>query len=160
MASIDAIAKEFFVACETGKGWDVCQRYCTPKATFAALRQPSVSIAPLNPIAATYINNSSVHVGLYATLYASQCIVIGAVYVLPSVCNNYLFIGSETIWRTGRVFASPRKSNYILGNSIWSRVRTHSCIFLLVLLFQEPAVSKLASRPPIEVILRIPNAMK
>ena len=30
------IAKEFFEACETGKGWDVCQAYCHADATFSA----------------------------------------------------------------------------------------------------------------------------
>lgn len=29
-------AKLFFDACETGKGWDVCQAYCSQDATFAA----------------------------------------------------------------------------------------------------------------------------
>ncbi|MCC1492621.1 ester cyclase [Cognatishimia sp. F0-27] len=28
-------AKAFFEACETGKGWDVCQAYCTADAGFA-----------------------------------------------------------------------------------------------------------------------------
>ena len=30
------IAKEFFEACETGKGWETCQAYCQPTATFSA----------------------------------------------------------------------------------------------------------------------------
>jgi len=29
-------AKEFFEACETGKGWEECKTYCTPSATFSA----------------------------------------------------------------------------------------------------------------------------
>ncbi len=29
-------AKLFFEACETGKGWEGCQAYCQPKATFSA----------------------------------------------------------------------------------------------------------------------------
>ena len=28
MASITAIAHDFFAACETGKGWEVCKAYC------------------------------------------------------------------------------------------------------------------------------------
>jgi len=28
-------AEAFFEACETGKGWDVCQQWCTDGATFA-----------------------------------------------------------------------------------------------------------------------------
>ena len=30
------IAKQFFEACETGKGWETCQTFCKPDATFAA----------------------------------------------------------------------------------------------------------------------------
>ena len=40
MASITATAKEFFDACETGKGWEGCKTYCTADATF--LRKPSL----------------------------------------------------------------------------------------------------------------------
>jgi hypothetical protein len=29
-------ARDFFEACETGKGWDECKAYCTPGATFSA----------------------------------------------------------------------------------------------------------------------------
>ena len=29
-------AMDFFDACETGKGWDVCKAYCTDTATFSA----------------------------------------------------------------------------------------------------------------------------
>ncbi len=29
-------AMGFFDACETGKGWDACQEYCAPDATFSA----------------------------------------------------------------------------------------------------------------------------
>ena len=29
-------AKLFFEACETGKGWESCQAYCQPEATFSA----------------------------------------------------------------------------------------------------------------------------
>ena len=36
MSSIRDTAEQFFDACETGKGWDVCQRYCHAGATFSA----------------------------------------------------------------------------------------------------------------------------
>jgi hypothetical protein len=36
MASITGIAKEFFTACEAGKGWEACKAYCKPDATFAS----------------------------------------------------------------------------------------------------------------------------
>ena len=36
MSNILSQAKLFFEACETGKGWDGCEAYCHPGATFAA----------------------------------------------------------------------------------------------------------------------------
>jgi predicted ester cyclase len=36
MSSIRDTAEKFFDACETGKGWDGCQAYCRPHATFSA----------------------------------------------------------------------------------------------------------------------------
>lgn len=36
MTTIKDIAKRFFEACETGKGWDQCQSDCHPDATFSA----------------------------------------------------------------------------------------------------------------------------
>lgn len=36
MAPIRVAAEEFFDACETGKGWEVCKQYCHPDATFSA----------------------------------------------------------------------------------------------------------------------------
>ena len=47
MASITAIAKDFFAACETGKGWEACKAYCTPNATFAAQAEPLADIKTL-----------------------------------------------------------------------------------------------------------------
>jgi predicted ester cyclase len=35
MSSIKQTAEQFFEACETGKGWAVCQQYCHPGATFS-----------------------------------------------------------------------------------------------------------------------------
>ncbi len=29
-------AREFYEACETGKGWEGCKQYCHPEATFSA----------------------------------------------------------------------------------------------------------------------------
>jgi SnoaL-like domain len=40
MSNITAVAKQFFEACETGKGWEVCQAYCTPNASFSAQAEP------------------------------------------------------------------------------------------------------------------------
>ena len=36
MATMRETAEQFFDACETGKGWAVCQQYCHPGATFTA----------------------------------------------------------------------------------------------------------------------------
>ena len=47
MAFITEIAHKFFVACETGKGWDVCKSYCTPNATFAAQADPLADVKSL-----------------------------------------------------------------------------------------------------------------
>lgn len=35
-ATIKDTAERFFDACESGKGWEVCQQYCHPSATFSA----------------------------------------------------------------------------------------------------------------------------
>jgi predicted ester cyclase len=39
-APVLEVAHAFFDACETGKGWEVCQQYCTPDATFSAQAEP------------------------------------------------------------------------------------------------------------------------
>ena len=47
MASIGETAEKFFVACETGKGWEGCSAYCTPNATFAAQAEPLSDVRTL-----------------------------------------------------------------------------------------------------------------
>jgi predicted ester cyclase len=47
MASLRDTAEQFFVACETGKGWDGCRQYCTPDATFAAQAEPLADVRTL-----------------------------------------------------------------------------------------------------------------
>jgi len=47
MASFTTIAKQFFDACETGKGWQGCAEYCTPNATFSAQAEPLVDLKTL-----------------------------------------------------------------------------------------------------------------
>ena len=42
--SITSIAKEFFDACETGKGWEACKKHCTPDATFSAQAEPLANV--------------------------------------------------------------------------------------------------------------------
>ena len=47
MTSISKVAKSFFDACETGKGWETCKVHCTPNATFAAQAEPLAGIETL-----------------------------------------------------------------------------------------------------------------
>ena len=47
MPSITETANAFFVACETGKGWEGCKAYCVPKSTFAAQAEPLVGVKTL-----------------------------------------------------------------------------------------------------------------
>jgi predicted ester cyclase len=47
VASITAIAEQFFTACETGQGWPVCREYCVPNATFSAQAEPLANIKTL-----------------------------------------------------------------------------------------------------------------
>jgi predicted ester cyclase len=39
-APIVEVAQGFFDACETGKGWEECRRFCTPDASFSAQAEP------------------------------------------------------------------------------------------------------------------------
>ncbi len=47
MSSITSIAEAFFVACETGQGWEACSAYCTPDATFSAQAEPLLDVKTL-----------------------------------------------------------------------------------------------------------------
>lgn len=38
------VAQAFFDACETGKGWEACQQYCAPDATFSAQAEPLADV--------------------------------------------------------------------------------------------------------------------
>jgi predicted ester cyclase len=51
MASMSAIAHDFFVACESGKGWEGCRQYCTPDATFSAQAEPLMDVKTLQQYA-------------------------------------------------------------------------------------------------------------
>ena len=39
-APVLEVARAFFDACETGRGWEVCGRFCTPDASFSAQAEP------------------------------------------------------------------------------------------------------------------------
>lgn len=45
--SIRETALEFFDACETGKGWDICKQYCHEGATFTAQADALADITTL-----------------------------------------------------------------------------------------------------------------
>jgi len=47
MASIKRIARDFFDACEKGKGWQVCTAYCAPDATFSSQAEPLAEMRTL-----------------------------------------------------------------------------------------------------------------
>jgi predicted ester cyclase len=51
MSGITSVAEQFFEACETGKGWAVCQAYCTPGASFTAQSEPLVGVQTLQAYA-------------------------------------------------------------------------------------------------------------
>jgi predicted ester cyclase len=51
MASIVETAKDFFTACETGKGWDGCKVFCKPDATFSAQAEPLTDVKTLQEYA-------------------------------------------------------------------------------------------------------------
>jgi len=73
MASIAATAKDFFAACETGKGWEACKAYCTADATFAAQAEPLADVKTLAQYADwmkgmfTPLPNASYEVKSFAT---------------------------------------------------------------------------------------------
>src|SRR4051812_10437642 len=47
VASIAHVAKQFFDACEAGRGWAICHAYCTEDATFTAQSEPLVDVKSL-----------------------------------------------------------------------------------------------------------------
>jgi predicted ester cyclase len=73
MTTITGIAKDFFAACETGKGWDVCKAHCTADATFTAQAEPLADVTTLAQYAdwmkglMTILPNGSYEVKSFAT---------------------------------------------------------------------------------------------
>jgi len=47
MTAITETARQFFDACETGKGWGGCQAFCTQDATFTAQAEPLADVRTL-----------------------------------------------------------------------------------------------------------------
>ena len=46
-ATLAETAMAFFEACEAGKGWQVCSKYCRPDATFTAQAEPLADVQTL-----------------------------------------------------------------------------------------------------------------
>lgn len=51
MTPITETASSFFEACETGKGWEECKRYCTSDASFSAQAEPLAGVKNLQEYA-------------------------------------------------------------------------------------------------------------
>ena len=51
MTSITSVAESFFEACETGKGWEGCEAFCTPHATFSAQAEPLSGVTTIQQYA-------------------------------------------------------------------------------------------------------------
>jgi hypothetical protein len=49
--AITETAWAFFAACETGKGWAGCSRYCRPDASFTAQAEPIADLHTLEEYA-------------------------------------------------------------------------------------------------------------
>jgi predicted ester cyclase len=47
MSTITTVAKQFFEACEAGKGWSECRAFCTEDASFSSQAEPLVEITSL-----------------------------------------------------------------------------------------------------------------
>ncbi len=47
MAAMTDVAQAFFVACESGRGWDACKPFCAPNATFSAQAEPLLDVKTL-----------------------------------------------------------------------------------------------------------------
>ena len=86
MSSITAVAKQFFDACETGKGWAGCSGFCTPGATFSAQSEPVADIGTLEGYAdwmaglLTAVPGATYEVKSFATDEATASVCAFAVF--------------------------------------------------------------------------------
>ena len=91
MTPITGIAKNFFEACEAGKGWDGCKQYCKTDATFSAQAEPLADIRSLHQYTdwmkglLTFIPDGRYDLKSFATDEARQ-----------SVCAYGVFSGTHT----------------------------------------------------------------
>jgi predicted ester cyclase len=49
--AIADVARDFFTACEAGKGWEACKAYCAPDASFSAQAEPLAELRTLREYA-------------------------------------------------------------------------------------------------------------
>lgn len=47
MSNIEHVARQFFEACEAGKGWTVCSAFCQPDASFSSQAEPLAEVVTL-----------------------------------------------------------------------------------------------------------------
>lgn len=91
MTAITGIARNFFEACEAGKGWAVCKQYCTPDATFSAQAEPLADLRSLQQYAdwvtglLTYVPDGRYDLRSFATDEERK-----------SVCAYGVFSGTHT----------------------------------------------------------------
>jgi predicted ester cyclase len=86
MASITETAEKFFVACETGAGWQGCQDYCHPGATFSVQADALADVKTLEQYADwmkglfTLVPGAGYELKTWATDEARQIVCAYAVF--------------------------------------------------------------------------------
>ena len=86
MSKILGSAKQFFEACETGRGWDACKAFCTPDATFSAQTSALSEIATVRDYSEwmknlfTPIPDASYELKFFAADEADQSVAAVAVF--------------------------------------------------------------------------------
>ena len=91
MATITDTARDFFAACETGKGWAACKAYCTPDATFDAQAEPLADVRTLEAYCdwmaglLTFVPDGRYEITSFATDEQRQ-----------NVCASAVFSGTHT----------------------------------------------------------------
>ena len=73
MNSIKERAEQFFDACETGKGWDMCKEFCHPDASFSAQAGALADVDTLESYTEWMKRNLSTTMGHSTGLIREQC---------------------------------------------------------------------------------------
>lgn len=91
MTPMTGIAQSFFEACEAGKGWEACKKFCHERATFAAQAEPLADVRTLQQYAdwmkglLTFIPDGRYELKSFATDDERK-----------SVCAYAVFFGTHT----------------------------------------------------------------